>query len=148
MLGVPECWRVAAWPSAQQCCSRRPADHLPSDFATSRRGERMEKCKGREKRRRRGGDSWRRESKLEAPPMVPCGVRRYGVWLPVGPLLGCCGLSPAKLGCGWRWSRERGVNTVEYCILQRISYFGLGAAAPSRTYMDPPVVVRAQAAQN
>ena len=34
-----------------------------------------------------------------------------------------------------------GANTVETSILQRISHFGLGAAAPSRTYMDPPVLV-------
>jgi len=51
--------------------------------------------------------------------------------------LGCCGLSLlAELGCG-----PVGADTVETSILQRISHFGLGAAAPSRTYMDPPVLV-------
>jgi hypothetical protein len=56
------------------------------------------------------------------------------VWLPVGLLLGSGGLSLAELEC------ERGANTVGTCIVQRISRIGLGAAAPSQTYMDPPVI--------
>ena len=32
-----------------------------------------------------------------------------------------------------------GANTVDTCLLQCIWYFGLGAAAPSRSYMDPPL---------
>ena len=32
-----------------------------------------------------------------------------------------------------------GVNTVKICILQRKSYFDVGAAAPSHDNMDPPV---------